>query len=396
MNPSDNNNYRVAFLVPSVELGAYWQPVLSELAKTFKHLVFYTAQVWPAFDPTVLGADVIQLVGEFKFAKVSQTEGGYARGLMILSPTIVFHLLKFRPQLIFTQCFSVWTLLAVLFQPLGRWKIVVIYDGSSPNADFRDSKIRSFLRWLLSLSVTAFLSNSRSGRDYLIEVLKADKERIFTENYLVPDAVALLKNVEEQHEAVKSDQKRPVFLYVGRIKQRKGLKNLLVAFAMLDRSGYRDYTLSIVGTGVQRLELEAYISQHNLQDRVNWIGWVDYGSLGTYFQQADVFVFPSFEDVWGMVVSEAMVFGKPIICSKGAGVSELIVEGENGYVFDPNDPQELADKMQRLLDRPELIPTMGRSAQQSIARTTSVTAATAFVEVADFVLDGQNRVLNVT
>ena len=81
---------------------------------------------------------------------------------------------------------------------------------------------------------------------------------------------------------------------------------------------------------------------------------------------------------------------------KVRGVSELIVEGENGYIFDPNDPQELADKMKRLLDRPELIPIVGRSAQQSIARTTSATAATAFVEVADFVLEDRNRSQKVT
>jgi Glycosyltransferase len=113
---------------------------------------------------------------------------------------------------------------------------------------------------------------------------------------------------------------------------------------------------------------------------------VEYGNLGSYFQQADVFVFPTFEDVWGMVVPEAMVFGKPILCSNGAASCELLAEGENGYIFDPHDPSALAEAMRRFLDNPDLIKSMGERSRELIAKTTPETAAQAYVEVTLFLM----------
>jgi glycosyltransferase involved in cell wall biosynthesis len=108
--------------------------------------------------------------------------------------------------------------------------------------------------------------------------------------------------------------------------------------------------------------------------------------LGAYFQQADIFVFPTFEDVWGMVVPEAMVFGKPVLCSNGAAAYELIAEGENGYIFDPHDPPALAEAMQRFLDNPDLIKSMGERSRQIIAQKTPETAAQAYIEVTSFLM----------
>ena len=99
-----------------------------------------------------------------------------------------------------------------------------------------------------------------------------------------------------------------------------------------------------------------------------------------------MFIFPTYEDVWGMVVPEAMVFGKPILCSNGAASYELIEEGKNGFIFDPHDPKMLAEKMQYLLDQPELIDSMGQRSQQIIAQTTSQTAAQGFMEVTEFLM----------
>lgn len=376
---------RIAWLVPSVELGAYWQPVLREFTKVYKNTIFYTGQVWPGFDPTAPGASAIQLVGQMKFVELTEVKTGYARGFMVVSPRIVGHLLKFKPQLIFAQAFSLWTVLAVLFQPIGRWRIVIIYDGSSPNADFRDSSFRSFARRILARFAEAFVSNSLAGAKYLMEVLNAKPDRIFTRTYLVPDAEALLQRLDKS-ELPELKLQHPIFLYVGRITQRKGLKPLLEACSILKNQGYCNYTLLIVGDGDQRPELEAFIKERNIEEQVTWAGWVDYGRLGAYFSQADVFVFPTYEDVWGMVVPEAMVFGKPILCSKGATACELLEEGENGYIFDPHNPKELAHVMGILLDNPELIASMGDRSHQLISKTTPETAAQAFVEVTSFVM----------
>lgn len=379
----DKGDLRVAWLVPEVELGAYWQPVLREFTKVFKNTVFYTGRVWSGFDPTLPGASAIQLVGETKFVETEKIETGYDRGFIVVSPSIIGYLLEFRPHVVFPQAFSLWTVIVALLKPLMRWRIAIIYDGSSPNTDFRDSSFRTFVRRILVRFADAFVSNSNAGKKYLMEVLNVPEDKIFTRTYLVPDAGALLKRLD-QTQPPNLQLKRPIFLYVGRITARKGIKTLLEACAMLKSQGYVDYSLLIVGKGDQREELEAFIKERHFEEQVSWAGWVEYGNLGSYFQQADIFVFPTFEDVWGMVVPEAMVFGKPVLCSNGAASYELIVSGENGYIFDPSSAKELADKMQIFLDNPDLIESMGERSRQIISQKTPETAAKAYVEVTSF------------
>lgn len=382
----DRDDLRVAWLVPEVGLGAYWQPVLREFTKVFKNTVFYTGGVWPGFDPEMPGSSAIQLVGKTTFVETTKIEAGYDRGFIVVSPSIIGYLLQFRPHIVFPQAFSLWTVIVALLKPLMRWKIAIIYDGSSPNTDFRDSSFRTFVRRILVRFADGFVSNSNAGKKYLMEVLNVPEDKIFTRTYLVPDAGALLKRLD-QTKRPNLELKRPIFLYVGRITARKGIKTLLEACAILKSQGYTDYSLLIVGKGDQREELEAFIKDRNFEEQVTWAGWVEYGSLGAYFQQSDIFVFPTFEDVWGMVVPEAMVFGKPILCSNGAASCELIAESKNGYIFDPNNAKELSEKMRIFIDNPALIKSMGEISQQIISEKTPETAAKAYVEVASFLID---------
>jgi glycosyltransferase involved in cell wall biosynthesis len=92
------------------------------------------------------------------------------------------------------------------------------------------------------------------------------------------------------------------------------------------------------------------------------------------------------EDVWGMVVLEAMAFGQPVLCSLWAGAAELIVSGENGELFDPHQPAELAALIGRLLQQPTLLKTMGNNARLMTAPYTPKTAVDNFEMVVDRVL----------
>jgi glycosyltransferase involved in cell wall biosynthesis len=268
---------------------------------------------------------------------------------------------------------------------LGGWRIIIVYDGSSPNVDLRDSKIRSFLRGAIAQSVDALITNSHQGKAYLTEFLRAKESCVFVRPYQVPDAKALSAH-QKDTEGSDSGWRRPVFLFVGQVIQRKGIHILLEACALLQKQGYRDYTVIVVGDGAQRDELKDFSQKHGLQDRIQWVGWVEYGRLNAYFRSADVFVFPTLEDIWGMVVLEAMFFGKPVVCSKWAGASEMVVEGENGYVFDPHAPEELAKIMGRFIDEPELSISMSHKSQQLIAQHTPEAAAQFLTEVTSFVL----------
>jgi glycosyltransferase involved in cell wall biosynthesis len=379
------NDTRIAWLVPSVELGAYWQPVLREFTRVYQNTIFYTGQVWPGFDPNLPGCSAIEIVGETTFLETQKVEAGYGRGFLVVSPAIVGRLLKFKPQVVFPQAFSLWTVFSVLLKPICGWKLVIIYDGSSPNTDFRDSSFRTVARKWLAKFADGFVANSKAGKQYLMECLAVPESKIWLRVYLVPDALALQRRLQTT-EVIDLNLKRPTFLYVGRITQRKGIKTLLEACAILKERGCENFHLLIVGKGDRWEELETLIREKGFEAQVTWAGWVEYGQLGPYFQQADVFVFPTYEDVWGMVVPEAMVFGKPILCSQGAAAAELIEEGKNGYIFDPHNPKELADKMGHLIEDPSLIEPMGARSREIIAQTTPETAAQSFVEVTEAIL----------
>ena len=380
----DKNNVSIAWLLPSMERGNYWQPVLKEFTRFFQQTTVYTG-LWEGFVPGLEGAFTVEVVGKTQFFPTTQGVG-YSYGLIYVSPKIIGYLLKFQPQVIFVSGFSLWTLLSILFKPLGRWRVVIVYDGSSPTVDYINSKPRLILRSTMVRFTDAFITNSGGGKSYLTKILGAEERCVFAKPYQVPDVKTLLGNQEKTLES-EPELQEPVFLFVGKVIPRKGLKFLLEAGAILQQQGYQRYTLLIVGDGEQREELEAYSQNNGLTDCVQWAGWGNYDRLGAYFRRADVFVFPTLEDIWGVVLLEAMAFGKAILCSKWAGSSELVVEGANGYIFDPYNPQELAEMMRRFIDTPELIVSMGQKSQQLIAQHNPESAAKFLVEVTSFALN---------
>ncbi|KAM3103509.1 glycosyltransferase family 4 protein [Phormidesmis sp. 146-12] len=384
---SDIANLKVAWVFPSLALGSYWHPVFTQFTKRIKQTKIFTG-VWTGFAPGFENAFTVEIVGETKFIPTEADTGQYVRNITVASPRIVPQLLRFRPDVIFASGFSMWTLLILLLKPIAGWRVIIAYEGCSPAFDFLDDPIRLFFRRRMIQFTDAYITNSDAGQTYLIDVLKTPPERVFARPYEVPDAQALLGRVKEREPDSFKDASRPVFLFVGQLIRRKGLHLLLEACAVLRAWGYQDYTLVVVGDGCDRDELEI-LSRNRELDNVRWEGWVAYDELGSYFCNADVFILPTLEDTWGMVVLESMVFGKPILCSNCAGAAEMVADGENGYVIDPNDPEALAERMSRFIKDPNLAPTMGARSQQIIESYEPEGVAQFLTQVVEFAHKGR-------
>jgi glycosyltransferase involved in cell wall biosynthesis len=396
---------KVAWLFPSLEYGGYWHPVFQAFSKICPQTKIYTG-CWDGFVRGFEDTFWVEVVGAIKLISFSRQQDGYMPNIGWLSPDIIRHLWTFRPQLIFTSSFSLWTLVAVVMKPLMAWKIVILYDGWSPTYDYRNSWIRlAIRRWLLKQS-DRVLTNSPSGHDYLVDVLRGHPDRVFQQPYQVPNMVAL-GDLQAQSAAPATAPSAaplapsiqpaaadgdgvsppgPRFLFIGRLVPRKGLNFLLEACGILQARGYRQFSLVIVGEGDSRTDLEAQGARLGLTN-LAWEGRVAYDQLGQYFAKTDVFVFPTLEDIWGMVLLEAMACGKPVLCSRWAGAAEMMVlEGQNGFQFDPRDPESLATLMQKFLDQPELIPVMGAAAHEMLAQYTPEAATAAFTHLTQSVL----------
>jgi len=232
----------------------------------------------------------------------------------------------------------------------------------------------------------AFITNSDGGKRYLTKFLKVKESSLFVRPYQVPDAATLLAS-RTPGELCFSGMQHPIFLFVGEIIPRKGLHLLLDACSRLRDEGYNEWTLLIVGAGPQRSELEDFVKNHGLEDRIKWAGWVSYGKLGPYFQEADVFIFPTLEDIWGMVALEAMAFGKPLLCSKWAGTAEMVADNENGFIIDPYRPDQMANQMKRFINNANLIQSMGERSKHKIAAHTPKAVAKHLSHVVESVIN---------
>jgi glycosyltransferase involved in cell wall biosynthesis len=368
---------RIAWLMPSAEAGAHWQPIWSNFLKIFQNTIFYTTRVWAEFDREAPYASAVYQVGNFNSFLVDRKGIGYQHGFLNLPFNIVLYLAKFKPHVIIANAFSIWSLLAIFLKPLFDWKIIILYEGSTPSSDFRDSKIRSITRQFIANHSDTFVANTKSAKDYLSQFLKIDEKKIVLGPYLLPDRNAMT----QKRQAIDFDfssLKRPTFLFVGQIINRKGVYELLEACSILKEKGCYDYTVLMIGEGSERDRLEELTHTKQLADQVILLGRKSYSELGSYFQKSDVFVFPTFEDTWGMVPLEAMIFEKPILCSKYAGASELMIEGGNGYLIDPKSPEEIADRMHRLITHQSLIDEMGKKSKEIIEEHTIDSAMQVF------------------
>jgi glycosyltransferase involved in cell wall biosynthesis len=372
---------RIAWLLPTAWF--YWQPSLSEFARLFPNTIVFTG-LFPGFARGLEGTLQVEVVGSRRVIEVKRDNNSYGDNFTYLSPAIVGHLLRFRPQVIFSSSFGIWTILALLLKLLMRWRVIIAYEGSSPGVDYRNSPLRLFVRRSMVWLADACITNSQAGKDYLIEILNAKRDRVVVQPYEIPDERTLPEDTGEVKESF-SSLKRPIFLFVGQVVPRKGLSLLLQACTVLQKRGYNAYSVLVVGEGDQREELEMFCQAHHLSDQVQWMGRIPYDQIGTYFRNADVFVLPTLEDTWGLVTLEAMLLGKPILCSNGAGTSELVVPGENGFVFSPDDPDKLADLMQVFIEQPDSIHTMGERSKQIMAKYTPTAAATSLSEVTKLV-----------
>lgn len=154
---------------------------------------------------------------------------------------------------------------------------------------------------------------------------------------------------------------RPRFATIGRLVEQKGQLILVEAAARLRDEG-RDFSLVIMGGGPMREELEALILKLNLQDRVELTGPVGTERVTTELKEARGLVLPSFAEGLPMVIMEAMALGRPVISTYIAGIPELVVPEENGWLVPAGSVDRLVDAMRSLLDTPtDRLTEMGRA-----------------------------------
>ncbi len=195
-------------------------------------------------------------------------------------------------------------------------------------------KVQRLSRSYIIKRAAAFIASSTASKEAQI-AYGADPDKCFL-SYLTVDIRKYLFDKYGAGETVRTGKQ---LLYVGSLIQRKGLDLLLPALAKTEP----DIRLVIVGEGQEKPELEAQIADLGLKERVRFCGYVEGEALQKLYRESDAFILPTREDCFGLVILEAMCASLPVISSKYAdGARDLVTEGENGYIVDPEDTDAFA------------------------------------------------------
>ncbi len=142
-----------------------------------------------------------------------------------------------------------------------------------------------------------------------------------------------------------------VFLFSGQMNERKGVDVVLAAFEKA-ASERADVALLLLGNGPCRAEYEASVPS-SLRNRVHFAGHVPQRELPAIFAAADVFVFPSRHDGWGVVINEACAARLPVIATHQTGAARDLVEhGKSGFLLERDDVEGFATAMMHFLEHP--------------------------------------------
>lgn len=146
-----------------------------------------------------------------------------------------------------------------------------------------------------------------------------------------------------------------LLLYVGRVSAEKQIDQIKAVLETVPNT-----RLAIIGDGPARADLEAHFAGLP----VKFMGYMKGQALSEAYASADMFVFPSALETFGLVVVEAMAAGLPVVSSRVGGVRDVVEEGVTGYTFDVNDIQGMIEGVRHVATSRERITEMGHAARR--------------------------------
>lgn len=151
-------------------------------------------------------------------------------------------------------------------------------------------------------------------------------------------------------EIAKFDRSKFQVLFLGVLIKRKGIEDFLEAISLLNIDGKRNNSnFVIAGTGEEENRLKKKCHDLNLDNLVEFTGWIDRKKKEKLILESQMLVLPSYNEGLPMAVLEAMSFGLPIVATDVGDMREAIIEGGNGYLTIPGEKRELAAAMNKII-----------------------------------------------
>ena len=155
-------------------------------------------------------------------------------------------------------------------------------------------------------------------------------------------------------------------LYIGSISKRKNISLIIQAFNIVSE---KDNNAQLVLIGKGNSTYVSYcksLVSDKAEGRIVWIDHLDNAQTKFVYEKADIFLLPSIQEIFGMVLLEAMYFGLPVVSSHSAGADTLIQNNSNGIIVEEFDSNKWADRIISLLDNKQIRDKLGKAAHNTI------------------------------
>lgn len=219
--------------------------------------------------------------------------------------------------------------------------------------------------WMLTYEASEVIVNSNYMKSELQRLFGLPFEKI----NVVPNGVNLnlYSGVERDYEFRRqyAADNEKIILFVGRLVYEKGIQHLIAAMPKILEK-YHDSKLVIAGKGGMLDELKAQVNAMGISNKVYFTGYLNSKQVVKMYKCADVAVFPSTYEPFGIVALEGMLSGTPVVVSDVGGLNEIVQHGENGMKSYAGNPNSLADSIVSLLYDPALCMKVAKNAKAKV------------------------------
>lgn len=212
------------------------------------------------------------------------------------------------------------------------------------------------------------ITRCASNLDYLILVSKALRNFYRLKLNKTNCKCVYIPNILDSFPSKCAPLKEKRLVSVGRLSKEKGYMDLLGIYNILVKK-HPDWTLDIVGDGVERTNLEEYIKLHNLSDKVTLHGFQNKEYIDKLLNKSSIYLMASYTESFGIVLIEAMSHGLPCIAfSSAEGARELIDSGRNGYLIKNRSVRAYIKKVEDLMNDIDARKKIGHESRKSVKK----------------------------
>jgi glycosyltransferase involved in cell wall biosynthesis len=157
------------------------------------------------------------------------------------------------------------------------------------------------------------------------------------------------------------------FLFLGLICKEKGIFDLVNVIAK-NKTKYRGRIKLKIGGNGEVNRLQEIIRENQIEDIVDFLGWITSDKKATVLNNASIYILPSYHEGLPISILESMSYGKPIIASRVGGIPEIVKDRENGLLINPGDLMQIQKSLDYFIENPEFILKYGALSEQMVQK----------------------------